>query len=302
MCCLFGLIDYGHGLTEKQRECLISALAVSAEVRGTDATGIAYNSRNRLRVYKRPCPAHFMSFHIPPDTFAVMGHTRMTTQGKASHNYNNHPFLGYVQGLPFALAHNGILYNDDTLRKNLRLPNTKIETDSFIAVQLIERKKALNFDSLRYMAEQVEGSFSFTVLDASDNLYIVKGDNPLSVYHFPSLRLYVYASTEGILRAALQRVRLLQKQYETVRLHCGDILRVNAWGQITYGRFDNSSFYSCLPLWQVPALFGKSRRTYLDEIKALAAMFGHTSEDIDALAAQGFTLEDLEGWLYTGKL
>ena len=51
MCCLFGLIDYGHSLTVKQKERLISALAVSAEDRGTDATGIAYNSRNRLQVY-----------------------------------------------------------------------------------------------------------------------------------------------------------------------------------------------------------------------------------------------------------
>lgn len=41
-----------------------------------------------------------------------------------------------------------------------------------------EKKKALHFDSLRYMAERVEGSFTFTVLDREDDLYIVKGDNP----------------------------------------------------------------------------------------------------------------------------
>ena len=299
MCCLFGLIDYGHSLTVKQKERLISALAVSAEDRGTDATGIAYNSRNRLQVYKRPWPAHFMSFHIPQNTSVVMGHTRMATQGKAGRNYNNHPFLGYVQGSPFALAHNGVLYNDHILRHNLRLPSTKIETDSYIGVQLIEQKDALDLNSLRYMAEQVEGSFSFTVLDASDNLYIVKGDNPLCLYRFPTIGLYIYASTERILKAALRRFCLCRKQYETVQLHCGDILCINAFGQTAYGQFDDSSFYPCQPLWQAPAYSGKPYRTHLDEIKAIAAMFGYTPEDIDAMAEQGLTPEDLEDWLYS---
>ncbi|MGN8890400.1 hypothetical protein [Dysosmobacter sp. HCP28S3_G4] len=81
----------------------------------------------------------------------------------------------------FVLAHNGILYNDRLLRCSNGLPKTKIETDSYIAVQLIEQKKALDFSSLKYMAEQVEGIFSFTVLDEHENLYFVKGDNTSSV-------------------------------------------------------------------------------------------------------------------------
>lgn len=57
------------------------------------------------------------------------------------------------------MAHNGVLYNDKALRRSLHLPGTKIETDSYAAVQLIERQKALSFSSLRSMAESVEGSF-----------------------------------------------------------------------------------------------------------------------------------------------
>ena len=132
-----------------------------------------------------------------------MGHTRMTTQGKASRNRNNHPFLGNAAGEMFALAHNGILYNDQLLRRTNRLPKTKIETDSYIAVQLIEQKKVLDFSSLKYMAEQVEGTFTFTVLDKKENLYFVKGDNPLCLYHYPRHGVYLYASTEAILTSAL---------------------------------------------------------------------------------------------------
>lgn len=195
MCCLFGLIDYRHSLTAKQKNRITSALAVAAEARGTDATGIAYNSGGKLIIYKQALPAHCMRFHIPEDAAVVMGHTRMTTQGSAKRNRNNHPFLGHTDSGDFAFAHNGVLYNDALLRRSLHLPRTRIQTDSYVGVQLIERKKTLNFDSLRYMAEQVEGSFSFTALDNKNGLWFVKGDSPLCIYHFPRLGIYVYAST-----------------------------------------------------------------------------------------------------------
>ena len=165
MCCLFGMIDYGGNFTGRQRTRLLSILAAECEARGTDASGIAYNTNGGIHVYKRPVPAHRLRFRIPTDTQAIMGHTRMTTQGSEAKNYNNHPFLGHAGDLQFALAHNGVLHNDRMLRRSLKLPRTKIQTDSYVAVQLIERKKALDFASLKYMAEQVEGSFTFTVLD-----------------------------------------------------------------------------------------------------------------------------------------
>lgn len=133
MCCLFGIYDYGHSLTAAQKKRLVSALAVASEDRGTDATGIAYNHNGHLTVYKRPYPAHLMRFRLPDDAACIMGHTRMTTQGDGKHNYNNHPFEG-TAGIPFALAHNGVLYNDLTLRKDKKLPRTRIETDSYNAV------------------------------------------------------------------------------------------------------------------------------------------------------------------------
>ena len=106
-------------------------------MRGTDATGIAYNFNDRLRIYKRPLPARKMKIHIPHGVNVVMGHTRMTTQGNAQFNQNNHPFLGHVDGSSFALAHNGVLWNDKELRMEENLPMTSVETDSYVAVQLL---------------------------------------------------------------------------------------------------------------------------------------------------------------------
>ena len=57
MCCLFGLYDYGGTLSAKQKNRMIAALAAASEVRGIDATGIAYCMNGHLSVYKRPLPA-----------------------------------------------------------------------------------------------------------------------------------------------------------------------------------------------------------------------------------------------------
>ena len=47
MCYLFGIHDYGHSLTQKQKNRLFSVLSVACEARGTDATGIAYNTGDK---------------------------------------------------------------------------------------------------------------------------------------------------------------------------------------------------------------------------------------------------------------
>ena len=178
MCCLFGLIDTELRFTGKEKSKMLHVLASASEERGTDATGVAYDSGRNLHFYKKPIPGHKLNFYIRDDSRFAMGHTRMTTQGSARKNYNNHPFRGITQTGTFALAHNGVLDNDISLRKSLHLPSTRIETDSYIAVQLIVQKGILSFDSLRYMAELLEGSFTITVLGDGGSLYIVKGDNP----------------------------------------------------------------------------------------------------------------------------
>lgn len=135
MCCLFGILDYNHSLSRRQMNRLLSVLSTACEARGTDATGIAYNFSGKLRIYKRPLPAHIMRYNVPDGVSAVMGHTRMATQGSEKLNFNNHPFHGKAN-VSFALAHNGVIYNDEQIRKTENLPLTHIETDSYIAVSL----------------------------------------------------------------------------------------------------------------------------------------------------------------------
>lgn len=59
MCCLFGLMDYKNYFSGREKTKVISVLSRECEVRGTDASGIAYIYRNRMRIYKLSTPELF---------------------------------------------------------------------------------------------------------------------------------------------------------------------------------------------------------------------------------------------------
>ena len=311
MCCLFGMIDYKDSLSRRQKTKMVRALAEASEARGTDAAGIAYNTGGTLHIDKRPGPAHTIHFTVPGDAKVIMGHTRMTTQGSALKRQNNHPFAGRTRREDFALAHNGVLYNDRVLRRIHDLPQTSIETDSYIAVQLIEKQGALSFDSLRFMAEEVEGSFCFTVLDRKDNLYFVKGDNPLCLYHYPQLGLYLYASTEEILRNAIGKMRLAGTP-EPVTLHCGDILKINAQGEQMQATFSTEQFFctwspyfwpqSAMPVPARAKTLDDPETAYLAELRTIANWYGYDNTVVETWLAEGFSTDEIEEFLYCGEL
>jgi glucosamine 6-phosphate synthetase-like amidotransferase/phosphosugar isomerase protein len=303
MCCLFGVLNYGDNLSHKHKNAMLSVLATESEERGVDATGIAYNTLGRLAVYKRPQPAHQLVFNVPNNARYIMGHTRMTTQGSERWNYNNHPFTGVCRRAGrFALSHNGVLYNDIWLRDTEKIPKTKIQTDSYIAVQLIEQQSFIDFNSLKRMAEKVMGSFTFTVLTQNNDLYIVKGDNPMCLIKFPRQGLYMYASTEKILLSALRKLRIRQWEFEAVPLSCGDILRIDKKGSMSRGSFNfNEDYYfmrrasySSRPL----ELSDNGENEYLETLKMLAPSFGYTPIFVEKLYHDGFACEEIEDILY----
>ena len=232
-----------------------------------------------------------------------MGHTRMTTQGSAKRNGNNHPFTGTAGGTAFALAHNGVLYNDKSLRKQRDLPGTDIETDSYVAVQLIEKEGALSPDSLKHMAELVEGSFVFTVLEQRNTLHFVKGDNPLCILHFLRWKLYVYASTEEILKRALGRTRLAAERSVRAPVEEGEIVSITERGTLCRDRFEPRDRWSSpwARGWHVPSSCppaGKPERWYIQQLKGVAASFGYAPEQIDALLREGWSTDEIEDTLY----
>ncbi len=290
MCALFGWLDYNGKISPKVLQKLTQALANAAEERGTDASGISYVRDGKITIYKRPKPAHKMKFRVPAGTAALMGHTRLTTQGNQKHNFNNHPFRGFA-GQEFAFAHNGVLYNDRELRRTKKLPVTKIETDSYIGVQLIEQNGALSFESLAQMAEDVSGNFTFTLLDAENSLYFVKGSSPLYLIHFPLIGLYVYASTQSIMEKALKVCGLLRFDYEVMDVKNGDILKIDARGNLSGDTFQ-TMFYD--PFFRYCPWEENEQDEALETLLLMCHCFGVTEDEVLELVEMGYSYDEIE--------
>lgn len=313
MCALFGIIDNKGSISLPLKINLLKSLAKSAEARGTNAAGIAFNTHKKIDIQKAGKPAHRINFNIKWNPAVIMGHTRFTTQGTEKNNYNNHPFSG--KNGSFALAHNGVLYNDKELRMSENLPDSKIETDSYVAVQLIDKYKTadVNFDCLRTMAEKIEGSFCITVLDRENNLYIIKGDNPLVIADFGKFK--VYASTGNILKKAVDASGLGKIHCRIMEPEAGEIWKLGRAG-IEKDYFDmysdyytDYSYYNSY--WNLRDTGYKNyysaaeRKTlkeqeqdYLDNILDYASILGISEEEIYCLLDEGFTLDEICDYLY----
>ena len=158
------------------------------------------------------------------------------------------------------------------------------------------------------MAEKVEGSFCFTLLDNDNNFYIVKGDNPIAVYDFGEC--YVYASTEDILNKALKKLRI-KSGYSKITLSQGDILKLSADGSFDNGEFNTSNLE--LEYWlndyydriydfhkrKNPVCdSGNFDEEYFKYIVEYAKMIGVNEEDIEYLLSNGYDYFDIEEMLY----
>ena len=302
MCALFGWLDYKGVVSDRLLKKLTQALANAAEERGTDASGIAYVKSGKVTIYKRPKPAHKIHFNAPNGTRAIMGHTRMTTQGNEKFNYNNHPFYGHAD-VNFAFAHNGVLYNDKELKIEKHLPQTQIETDSYVAVQLLEQQDKLDFDALKNMAELVQGSFCFTTLDENNTLYIIKGSNPMCLLHFAELGLYVYASTESIMKKTLQKANFHKYRFEVLHVEEGTILKIDHYGFLTCSTFEvQENFrFSKWADW-----YDELEEEYYTQQEELllemCSCYGVTEEDVLLLLDYGYSADEIEEMLCDSNL
>lgn len=299
MCALFGWLDCGKSLSHRQLKKLTQELANAAEERGTDASGISYVENGEIKIYKKPKPAHKMRFDFPKNTTAIMGHTRLATQGNQKFNFNNHPFYGKADKR-FAFAHNGVLYNDDELKKEKKLPKIHIETDSYVAVQLIEQQGNLGFNSLKSMAEDVHGSFTFTILDESNTLYFVKGSSPMYLIYFEKLDLYVYASTESIMKKVLKKSGLNQYNYQVIKLTEGDIISIYKSGKIDCTEFEVGKLSSLSGLRYSD--FEDYYTCQEEMLLEICGCFCVPEEDVLLLLDCGYTTDDVEEMLMDSDL
>ena len=180
-----------------------------------------------------------------------------------------------------------------------------------MAAQLLEQSGELSFLSLRHMAEKLEGSFTLTVLSDRNDMYFVKGDNPMCIYHWEKKGLYLYASTEEILKAALRKLPFRMGKPNKVSLYCGQILCIDAEGHQSRSSFDDSkiydSWYYPVPSaknWSAPApavwVDAPEDAYYLEELKSVASYYGYGPDQIEEFLSDGYSPDEIEELLYCG--
>lgn len=292
MCALYGFINYGNVLNQKELKKLVRNLSVASELRGTDASGVAYVRNGKIVIYKKPQPAHEVNFYFPSDITILTGHTRMTTHGDAKNNYNNHPFVGHTADGDFALCHNGVLFNYEQVQMQEQLPKSKIKTDSYIAVQLIENYGKADFDTIGKMSETVNGSFVFTVLTDEEKLYISRFDNPICILHFPKLGIYVYTSTKEIMQMALQCTLFEKQPFETIPISECEMISIDKNGIIERSRFvsEQDDFFGYYGMYRG----FKERDDYDSHLCEYGSTFGVSEEEIMMLYGMGYDDEEIE--------
>lgn len=302
MCAVFGYLDYKRKIENIILKKLIRNLSIAAEVRGTDATGISYVNYGKVVTFKKVKPAHKVKLYFPKNTRTVIGHTRMTTQGSEKYNCNNHPFDGRCGTETFALAHNGVLYNDAELKAKYHLPKTQIETDSYVAVQLLEQEKQLHAESIKRMAESVEGSFVFTILRNDNTLFLVKGNNPLMIYHFPKIGIYVYASTKSILDNALQKIHMMKNPCE-IEISEGEIVEIASSGNLSKTTFAMQNYtHSVFSPYNWDNLNWYETEEQEEFLLECCRMFGVPEEDVYLMLDYGFSADEIEEMLMNPNL
>ncbi|MCH5350406.1 MAG: glutamine--fructose-6-phosphate transaminase (isomerizing) [Clostridiales bacterium] len=157
------------------------------EYRGYDSSGIAVIDDGVISVIKsvgmiKALDEKSKGGSVVSGTVGI-GHTRWATHGAPS-DENSHPHLSSDKR--FAIVHNGIIENFESLRTELKSLGYKFtgETDSEVIAKLIQHHYCGDIIStLRTVITRLEGSYAVGIISADkpDALYAIRKDNPLVV-------------------------------------------------------------------------------------------------------------------------
>lgn len=196
---------------------LATALLLAIEERGKDATGMALRtSKGGVQVVKRAVRATTFTTKyaekINPTTRTAVFHTRFATNGSWAVQANNHPIVvgGRIVGV-----HNGVLWNDDTLFRQMDLTKQRVgEVDSEAAFAAIAygletasdgKTRIKGAKTLTDVLESLEGSAALAWLDIHDEpdvLHVSRVSDSPTVVAQTANGSFFFASTAYALEAA----------------------------------------------------------------------------------------------------
>lgn len=230
MCGIFGAVGVEHlGLNYKEFKNCVEHMFAEAEIRGTEAMGLAVVSKDpagdcSIYVYKSAGRAKKIVKKQEYDDFlskawnagtvsAFFGHSRLVTNGWQIDFENNQPVVSdYCVGV-----HNGIVVNDNQLTKEFSLENLLSNVDTEIIYRILDKLYSSfgeNSDAhaLSKLYEHIEGvaNLVFTT-KKTDAVYL--STNNGSLFWVEDQELTVFASERVILDASLRHSSLEERKW-----------------------------------------------------------------------------------------
>ncbi|MFH1284878.1 MAG: glutamine--fructose-6-phosphate transaminase (isomerizing), partial [Candidatus Peregrinibacteria bacterium] len=178
-----GIFAY-HGPKHNAPEIVIEGLK-RLEYRGYDSWGVAYKSKDGIKIHKRVGKIGQIkakSF-AKTDSNLAIGHSRWATHGGVNQK-NAHPHS--TENNEIVLVHNGIFENYLDIKKFLTRRGHKFtsQTDTEVIAHLIEEHaKTHSFtDSVELAAKEIEGRYAIVVIKKDENkLIAARKGSPLII-------------------------------------------------------------------------------------------------------------------------
>ena len=181
-----GIVAY---VGDKQAYPIILKGLKRLEYRGYDSAGVALLNQGEILLYKKKGKVSKLEEYAlekEKQSTIGIGHTRWATHGPPN-DTNAHPHLSGNNR--YAIIHNGIIENYDSLKKVLmnRGHEFKSDTDTEVLVHLIEdicqNESLLLEDAVRTALNEVVGAYAIVIMDREepDQLIAAKNSSPLVI-------------------------------------------------------------------------------------------------------------------------
>jgi glucosamine--fructose-6-phosphate aminotransferase (isomerizing) len=233
LCGIFGiLIGKDTKLSLKELTSITNHLFKLSESRGKEASGIAIRVNNSIYVFKEPVSSSELvesdiyrklfrskiqhegyTDDILTSPFAILGHSRLQTNGLSEINCNNQPVVkdGAVG------IHNGIIVNDNQLWKAYPMLKRKydVDTEVFLGLLQMYRKQGASIvDAARNVFEQIDGSATVAVMfDDTNSLLLATNTGSLYTSISHKNEILIFASEKYILEQIVSH-KCVRKLFE----------------------------------------------------------------------------------------
>lgn len=241
MCGIFGVVvGAGAALDAGALTGLVELLFKRSEARGKEAAGLAVLMPNGIEVFKCPRPAtemlrydRYRRFYDgilgslyqagrPAAAFAMIGHSRLVTNGTEILSHNNQPVLTRTM----AGIHNGIICNDNELwRAHPDLQRTG-QLDTEVALRLIEKYSAetgSDITALRKVFGEIRGTASVAYLNDAGLLGLATNTGSLYIAENRQAQILIFASERFTIEnaIALEALKIQPGRFEVRHVAAG---------------------------------------------------------------------------------